>query len=63
MHALIDIPNQMLEDGAFDMQGEIRGEAPLQRADGPGVLRCGGLVSRPNLRGYFAHQRAGNSIE
>ncbi len=24
MDALIDISNQMLEDGAFDMEGEIR---------------------------------------
>jgi HK97 family phage major capsid protein len=27
MYALIDISNQMLEDSAFDMEGEIRGEA------------------------------------
>jgi HK97 family phage major capsid protein len=25
MYALIDISNQMLEDSAFDMEGEIRG--------------------------------------
>ena len=29
MYALIDT-NQMLEDGAFDMEGEIRGEATEQ---------------------------------
>jgi hypothetical protein len=25
MYALIDISNQMIEDSAFDMEGEIRG--------------------------------------
>jgi hypothetical protein len=32
MYALIDISNQMLEDSAFDMEGEIRGEATEQFA-------------------------------
>ncbi len=30
MYVLIDISNQMLEDSAFDMEGEIRGEATEQ---------------------------------
>jgi HK97 family phage major capsid protein len=39
MYALIDIPNQMLEDSAFDMEGEIRGEATEQFAvkEGAGI--------------------------
>jgi HK97 family phage major capsid protein len=32
MYALIDVSNQMLEDSAFDMEGEIRGEATEQFA-------------------------------
>jgi hypothetical protein len=32
MYALIDISNQMLEDSAFDMEGEIRDEATEQFA-------------------------------
>jgi HK97 family phage major capsid protein len=32
MYALTDISNQMLEDSAFDMEGEIRGEATEQFA-------------------------------
>ena len=32
MYALIDISNQMLEDSAFDMEGQIRGEATEQFA-------------------------------
>jgi HK97 family phage major capsid protein len=32
MYALIDISNQVLEDSAFDMEGEIRGEATGQFA-------------------------------
>ena len=32
MYALIDISNQMLEDSAFDMEGEIHGEATEQFA-------------------------------
>jgi hypothetical protein len=32
MHALIDISKQMFEDSAFDMEGEIRGEATEQFA-------------------------------
>ena len=32
MYASIDISNQMLEDSAFDMEGEIRGEATEQLA-------------------------------
>jgi len=32
MYALIDISNQMLEDSAFDMEGEIRSEATEQFA-------------------------------
>jgi HK97 family phage major capsid protein len=32
MYALIDISNQMLEDSAFDMEAEIRGEATEQFA-------------------------------
>ena len=32
MYALKDISNQMLEDSAFDMEGEIRGEATEQFA-------------------------------
>lgn len=32
MSALIDISNQMLEDSAFDMEGEVLGEATEQFA-------------------------------
>ena len=32
INALIEISNQMLEDSAFDMEGEIRGEATEQFA-------------------------------
>jgi HK97 family phage major capsid protein len=32
MYALNDISNQMLEDSAYDMEGEIRGEATEQFA-------------------------------
>jgi HK97 family phage major capsid protein len=32
MYALIDVSNQMLEDRAFDLEGEIRGEAAEQFA-------------------------------
>ena len=32
MYALIDISNQMREDGAFDMEGEIRSEVTAQFA-------------------------------
>jgi hypothetical protein len=35
MYALSDISNQMLEDSAFDMEGEIRGEATGQFAVPP----------------------------
>ncbi|WP_349437395.1 hypothetical protein [Pararhizobium sp. A13] len=29
VYALIDISNQMLEDSAFDMEGEIRGRGAI----------------------------------
>ena len=34
MYALIDISNQMLDDSAIDMEGEIRGEATEQLNSG-----------------------------
>ena len=39
MYALIDISNQMLGGSAFDMEGEIRGEATEQFAvkEGAGI--------------------------
>ena len=36
MHALIDISNQMLEDGAFAMEDESRGRATGKLAVGEG---------------------------
>lgn len=52
MYALIDISNQMLEDTAFDMEAEIRGEAAEQFAvkegaefvSGTGVGECEGIL-------------------
>ena len=49
MYALIDISDQMLEDSAFDMEGEIRGEATEQFAVKEGAeIR---VESRPLGRG------------
>jgi hypothetical protein len=42
MYALIDISNQMLEDSAFDMEGEIRGEATEQFAVKEGAGQSSG---------------------
>ena len=44
MYALADTSNQMLEDSAFDMEGEIRGEATEQFA-----VKEGAVVSRAFL--------------
>lgn len=52
VYALIDISNQMLEDTAFDMEAEIRGEASEQFAvkegaefvSGTGVGECEGIL-------------------
>jgi hypothetical protein len=46
MYALIDISSQMLEDSAFDMEGEIRGEATEQFAGKEGgALRDVSVIS------------------
>lgn len=48
MYALIDISNQMLEDSAFDMEAEIRGEATEQFAVAEGAAVVSGSgVGRP----------------
>lgn len=46
MHALSDIPNQMLEDSTFDMEGEARGGATerfavKKGAESRGIVRAG----------------------
>jgi hypothetical protein len=46
MYALIDISNQMLEDSAFDMECEIRGEATERFAVKDGAEIRGLAVSR-----------------
>ena len=57
MYALIDISNQMLEDSAFGMEGEIRGEATEQFAVKEGAeIRgavAGGAVGRSWGRCWF----------
>ncbi len=57
MYALIDISNQMLEDSAFDMEAEIRGEASEQFAvkegaevvSGTGVGECEGILTNAGV--------------
>ncbi len=46
MYALIDISNQMVEDSAFDMEGEIRGEATEQFAVKEGAGQSSGDTIR-----------------
>ena len=53
MYALIDISNQMLEDSAFDMEGEIRGEATEQFAVKEGA-EIRGTVRAGQRAGCFA---------
>ncbi len=48
LYALIDISNQMLEDSAFDMEAEIRGEASEQFAVAEGAaVVAGSGVGKP----------------
>jgi HK97 family phage major capsid protein len=47
MYALIDISNQMLEDSAFDMEGEVRGEATEQFA-----VKEGAEIRGSNVRAH-----------
>lgn len=57
MYALIDISNQMLEDSAFDMEGEIRMEASEQFAvkegaefvSGTGIGECEGILTNASV--------------
>jgi len=57
MYALIDITNQMLEDSAFDMEGEVREEAQEQFAvlegqefvTGTGVGQMQGVLVAPDV--------------
>ena len=53
MYALIEISNQMLEDSAFDMEGEIRGEATEQFAVKEGAEIRGTV--RAGQKGKPAH--------
>lgn len=54
MYALIDISNQMLEDSAFDMEGEIRGEATEQFAVKEGAKMLDRTACLPRTRSHAA---------
>jgi HK97 family phage major capsid protein len=63
MYALIDISNEMLEDSAFNMEGEIRGEAAEQfavkeGAEIRGTVRAGQKSGRPRARARQAARAA-----
>ena len=57
MYALIDISNQMLEDSAFDMEGEIRGEATEQFAvqEGAEIAAPSGPARSLAASGNYGH--------
>lgn len=61
MYALVDISNQMLEDSAFDMEAEIRGESVEQFAVAEGSAAVSGNgVGKPE--GYMTHASVGETI-
>lgn len=59
MYALVDISNQMLEDSAFDMEAEIRGEAveQFELAEGTAIVTGSG-VGRPE--GFMTNAGVGS---
>lgn len=60
-YALIDISNQMLEDSAFDMESEIRGEAEEQFAVAEGAACVTGSgVGKPE--GYMTNSGVGENV-
>lgn len=61
LYALIDISNQMLEDTAFDMEAEIRGEASEQFAVAEGAaVVSGNGVGKPE--GILTNSTVGETI-
>jgi HK97 family phage major capsid protein len=61
MYALVDISNQQLEDAAFDMEAEIRGESSEQFALAEGAaLVSGNGVGRP--QGFLSHDSVSETV-